>query len=147
VKELKNKNINALSSNKAIPLTKNYSENEMSKVLYDIIEEHNIDGILLVNAKNINIESDQYHHTPNPNASGALASFMEGYNSARDGTIYHKLDFDVEVNLLNAKKDGIAWRGESHLSDNNYSGENDMINMFKNASEFLVEKLKDDGLI
>jgi hypothetical protein len=72
---------------------------------------------------------------------------MEGYNSARDGTIYHKLDFDVEVNLLNAKKDGIAWRGESHLSDNNYSGENDMINMFKNASEFLVEKLKDDGLI
>ena len=147
VKELNNKNVNAISSNKAIPLTRSYSENEMSKVLYNVIEEYNIDGILFINTKNVNIESEQYNHTSNPDPQGNLAAFMEGYNSARDGQISHKLDFDVEVNLFNAKKDGIAWRAESHFSDSNYSGEDDIINIFKNSSEFLVKQLEDDGLI
>ncbi len=147
VKELKNKDVNAIPSNKAIPLTKNYSENEMSTALYNFVEENSIDGILLVNTKNVNIETDQYNHTPNPNPDGNLAAFMEGYNSARDGKIYHKLDFDVEVNLFNTEKEGMAWKAESHFSDEDYSGENEMIKMFKNASEFLVKKLENDGLI
>jgi hypothetical protein len=147
VKELNNKNVKAISSNKAIPLTRSYSENEMSKALHNVIEEHNIDGILFISTKNFNIESEQYNHTPNPDPQGNLASFMEGFNSARDGQISHTLNFDVEVNLFNAKKDGIAWRAESHFSDSNYSGEDDIINLFKNSSEFLVKQLEDDGLI
>jgi len=132
---LEENKIKTYTSNKLIPFTKQYSQNELASIVKKNVKEKNIDGILFVNIKNAKSENKNTVALPVGSSGGVIAAKL------------NQISIDIELTLHNTKKGGIAWKGVIKGEDNNYKGEDDLINIMEMAIEKLVIKLKKDKLI